>query len=51
VYIPNEVVGGIIGKGGVKINEIRAMSGAQVIYIFYFRLRLLVILRGGRIVV
>jgi KH domain len=30
VYIPNEVVGGLIGRGGAKINEIRTMSGAQV---------------------
>jgi len=30
LYVPNEVVGCIIGKGGVRIKEIRMLSGAQI---------------------
>ncbi|KEI39005.1 uncharacterized protein L969DRAFT_88395 [Mixia osmundae IAM 14324] len=30
VYIPNELVGPIIGKGGLKINELRNNSGAHI---------------------
>ena len=30
LYIPNELVGSVIGKGGSKINEIRQQSGSQV---------------------
>ncbi|KAJ3126274.1 hypothetical protein HK098_007746 [Nowakowskiella sp. JEL0407] len=30
IYIPNEAVGGIIGKGGSKINEIRNQSRCQI---------------------
>lgn len=30
VYIPNDMVGAIIGRGGSKINDIRLKSGAQV---------------------
>ncbi|KAK9462539.1 uncharacterized protein V1516DRAFT_647080 [Lipomyces oligophaga] len=30
IYIPNDMVGAIIGKGGVKINEIRQLSGSQI---------------------
>jgi heterogeneous nuclear rnp K-like protein 2 len=30
IYIPNDLVGCIIGKGGNKINEIRSMSGSQI---------------------
>jgi hypothetical protein len=30
IYIPNEMVGSIIGKGGSKINEVRQMSGAHI---------------------
>lgn len=30
IYIPNELIGCIIGKGGSKINEIRQQSGCQV---------------------
>ncbi|KAF9227806.1 cytoplasmic protein [Gyrodon lividus] len=30
IYIPNDLVGCIIGKGGSKINEIRHMSGSQI---------------------
>lgn len=30
VYVPTDVVGAIIGKGGSKINDIRATSGAMV---------------------
>ena len=30
IYIPNDLVGAIIGKGGSKINEIRQQSGSQV---------------------
>lgn len=30
IYIPNELVGCIIGKGGNKINEIRHMSASQI---------------------
>ncbi|KAI9292339.1 hypothetical protein K502DRAFT_338366 [Neoconidiobolus thromboides FSU 785] len=30
LYIPNEMVGCIIGKGGNKINEIRMLSGANI---------------------
>ncbi|KAJ3204856.1 hypothetical protein HDU67_009255 [Dinochytrium kinnereticum] len=30
IFIPNEMVGAIIGKGGTKINEIRQMSGCQI---------------------
>ncbi|KAJ3133036.1 hypothetical protein HK100_004762 [Physocladia obscura] len=30
IYIPNEMVGAIIGKGGVKINEIRSQSGCNI---------------------
>ena len=33
IYIPNDMVGAIIGKGGAKINEIRQMSGSHM-YIF-----------------
>ncbi|KZT56995.1 hypothetical protein CALCODRAFT_434845 [Calocera cornea HHB12733] len=29
-YIPNDLVGSIIGKGGAKINEIRHVSGCQI---------------------
>ena len=30
LYIPNDLVGCIIGKGGSKINEIRHMSASQI---------------------
>ena len=30
IYIPNDLVGCIIGKGGSKINEIRHMSSSQI---------------------
>ena len=30
IYIPNDMVGAIIGKGGLKINEIRQMSGSVI---------------------
>ncbi|KAI6785694.1 uncharacterized protein J7T54_006028 [Emericellopsis cladophorae] len=30
IYIPNDMVGAIIGKGGQKINEIRQMSGSMI---------------------
>ncbi|KAI8831006.1 hypothetical protein BJ741DRAFT_567730 [Chytriomyces cf. hyalinus JEL632] len=30
IYIPNEMVGAIIGKGGVKINEIRTRTGCNI---------------------
>jgi heterogeneous nuclear rnp K-like protein len=30
IYIPNDMVGAIIGKGGAKINEIRQLSGSQI---------------------
>ncbi|KAJ1550240.1 hypothetical protein HK405_001077, partial [Cladochytrium tenue] len=30
IFIPNDMVGAIIGKGGSKINEIRRASGCQV---------------------
>lgn len=30
IYIPNDLVGSIIGKGGSKINEIRQMSASQI---------------------
>ena len=30
IYIPNDMVGAIIGKGGQKINEIRSMSGSVI---------------------
>jgi heterogeneous nuclear rnp K-like protein len=30
LYIPNDLVGCIIGKGGAKINEIRHMSASQI---------------------
>ncbi|QRV85847.1 cytoplasm protein [Ceratobasidium sp. AG-Ba] len=30
IYIPNDLVGCIIGKGGSKINEIRSMSASQI---------------------
>ncbi|KAJ3210313.1 hypothetical protein HDU82_008385 [Entophlyctis luteolus] len=30
IYIPNEMVGAIIGKGGAKINEIRARTGCNI---------------------
>ena len=30
IYIPNDMVGAIIGKGGAKINEIRHMSASQI---------------------
>lgn len=30
IYIPNELVGNIIGKGGAKINEIRTASGCSI---------------------
>jgi heterogeneous nuclear rnp K-like protein len=30
IYIPNALVGCIIGKGGSKINEIRHMSASQI---------------------
>ncbi|KAH8915068.1 hypothetical protein BT69DRAFT_1310452 [Atractiella rhizophila] len=30
IFIPNELVGCIIGKGGSKINEIRQMSGSHI---------------------
>ncbi|KAG9019587.1 hypothetical protein FRB90_000051 [Tulasnella sp. 427] len=30
IYIPNDLVGCIIGKGGSKINEIRSISGSQI---------------------
>ncbi|RKP11469.1 hypothetical protein BJ684DRAFT_17945 [Piptocephalis cylindrospora] len=30
IFIPNELVGAVIGKGGRKINEIRQMSGSHV---------------------
>ncbi|KAG9008029.1 hypothetical protein FRB94_013794 [Tulasnella sp. JGI-2019a] len=30
IYIPNDLVGCIIGKGGAKINEIRSISGSTI---------------------
>lgn len=30
IYIPNDMVGAIIGKGGSKINEIRQLSGSSI---------------------
>lgn len=30
IFIPNDLVGSIIGKGGQKINEVRQMSGCQI---------------------
>ncbi|KAL1883110.1 hypothetical protein VTK73DRAFT_9477 [Phialemonium thermophilum] len=30
IYIPNDMVGAIIGKGGQKINEIRTVSGSVI---------------------
>ncbi|KAK9456871.1 hypothetical protein V1511DRAFT_495531 [Dipodascopsis uninucleata] len=30
IYIPNDMVGAIIGKGGAKINEIRQLSGSSI---------------------
>ncbi|PHH75136.1 hypothetical protein CDD82_4564 [Ophiocordyceps australis] len=30
IYIPNDMVGAIIGKGGSKINEIRQLSGSVI---------------------
>ncbi|KAL1976316.1 hypothetical protein VTN31DRAFT_2598 [Thermomyces dupontii] len=30
IYIPNDMVGAIIGKGGTKINEIRQLSGSVI---------------------
>ncbi|KAI0512486.1 KH domain-containing protein [Xylaria bambusicola] len=30
IYIPNDMVGAIIGKGGSKINEIRTISGSVI---------------------
>jgi hypothetical protein len=30
IYIPNDMIGGIIGKGGTKINEIRQLSGSVI---------------------
>ncbi len=30
IYIPNDMVGAIIGKGGAKINEIRQVSGSVI---------------------
>lgn len=30
IYIPNDLVGCIIGKGGAKINEIRHMSASNI---------------------
>ncbi|KAI9020456.1 KH domain RNA-binding protein [Hyaloraphidium curvatum] len=30
IFIPNDMVGAIIGKGGSKINEIRQQSGCQI---------------------
>jgi predicted RNA-binding protein YlqC (UPF0109 family) len=30
IFIPNDMVGAIIGKGGTKINEIRNQSGCQI---------------------
>lgn len=30
IYIPNDMVGAIIGKGGQKINEIRQISGSVI---------------------
>lgn len=30
IYIPNDMVGAIIGKGGQKINEIRGVSGSVI---------------------
>ncbi|KAG5456664.1 MAG: hypothetical protein BJ554DRAFT_3531 [Olpidium bornovanus] len=30
IFIPNDMVGGIIGKGGCKINEIRQLSGSNI---------------------
>lgn len=30
IFIPNDMVGAIIGKGGAKINEIRHLSGSVI---------------------
>lgn len=30
IFIPNDMVGAIIGKGGTKINEIRQLSGSHI---------------------
>ncbi|KAK9464792.1 hypothetical protein V1512DRAFT_278044 [Lipomyces arxii] len=30
IYIPNDMVGAVIGKGGMKINEIRQLSGSNI---------------------
>jgi len=32
IFIPNDMVGAIIGKGGAKINEIRQMSGSHMYF-------------------
>ena len=36
IFIPNDMVGAIIGKGGMKINEIRSMSGSHMYVQFSF---------------
>ena len=38
IFIPNDMVGAIIGKGGAKINEIRQMSGSHMYVPFPFPL-------------
>ena len=38
IYIPNDMVGAIIGKGGAKINEIRQLSGSHMYGPFSFAL-------------
>lgn len=30
IFVPNDLVGCIIGKGGQKINEVRQMSGSHI---------------------
>ena len=35
IYIPNDMVGAIIGKGGAKINEIRQMSGSHMYFLLF----------------
>jgi len=36
IFIPNDMVGAIIGKAGAKINEIRQMSGSHMYALLFF---------------
>jgi len=42
IFIPNDMVGAIIGKGGAKINEIRQLSGSHM-YVPFLPLRKMLI--------